>query len=60
VIINNGVWIAADCFIGPGVEIGANALIGARSSVFKNMPASFVCTGTPCRPRYRREINQSS
>ncbi|MFS8120298.1 MAG: hormogonium polysaccharide biosynthesis acetyltransferase HpsU [Microcoleus sp.] len=59
VIINNGVWIAADCFIGPGVEIGANALIGARSSVFKNMPASFVCTGTPCRPRYQREINQS-
>lgn len=59
VIINNGVWIAADCFIGPGVEIGANALIGARSSVFKNMPASFVCTGTPCHPRYRREINQS-
>ena len=56
VIINNGVWIAADCFIGPGVEIGANALIGARSSVFENMPASFVCTGTPCRPRYRREI----
>jgi len=60
VIINNGVWIAADCFIGPGVEIGANALIGARSSVFKNMPASFVCTGTPCHPRYRREINTSS
>ncbi|MEG3939699.1 hormogonium polysaccharide biosynthesis acetyltransferase HpsU [Microcoleus sp. S36b_A3] len=60
VIINNGVWIAADCFIGPGVEIGANALIGARSSVFKNMPAGFVCTGTPCHPRYLREINQSS
>ncbi|MCW6053550.1 hormogonium polysaccharide biosynthesis acetyltransferase HpsU [Lyngbya sp. CCAP 1446/10] len=60
VIINHGVWIAADCFIGPGVEIGANALIGARSSVFKNMPAGFVCTGNPCRPRYQREINQSS
>jgi len=60
VIINNGVWIAADCFIGPGVEIGANALIGARSSVFRNMPAGFICTGTPCRPRCQREINQSS
>jgi putative colanic acid biosynthesis acetyltransferase WcaF len=59
VIINHGVWIAADCFIGAGVEIGANALIGARSSVFKNMPASFVCTGTPCHPRYRREIKKS-
>jgi putative colanic acid biosynthesis acetyltransferase WcaF len=60
VIINNGVWIAADCFIGPGVEIGANTLIGARSSVFENMPAGFVCTGTPCRPRYPREIHKSS
>ncbi|AFZ08085.1 hypothetical protein Osc7112_3739 [Oscillatoria nigro-viridis PCC 7112] len=60
IIIHNGVWIAADCFIGPGVEIGANALIGARSSVFKNMPAGFICTGTPCRPRCQREINKSS
>jgi len=60
VIINHGVWIATDCFIGPGVEIGANALIGARSSVFKNMPAGFVCMGTPCRPCARREIKKSS
>ncbi len=60
VIINHGVWIATDCFIGPGVEIGANALIGARSSVFKNMPAGFVCMGTPCRPCTRREIKKSS
>jgi putative colanic acid biosynthesis acetyltransferase WcaF len=59
VIVNNGVWIAADCFVGPGVEIGANALIGARSSVFKDMPAGFVCTGTPCLPRYRREIRKN-
>jgi putative colanic acid biosynthesis acetyltransferase WcaF len=60
VIINHGVWIATDCFVGPGVEIGANALIGARSSVFKNMPADFVCMGTPCRPCARREIKKSS
>jgi putative colanic acid biosynthesis acetyltransferase WcaF len=59
IIINNGVWIATDCFIGPSVEIGANSLIGARSSVFKNMPVGFVCMGTPCRPRYRREIHKS-
>ena len=56
ITIGNGVWVAADCFIGPGVEIGSNALIGARSSVFENMPATFICMGTPCRPRYPREI----
>ncbi len=54
IAIGNGVWIATDCFIGPGVKIGANALIGTRSSVFKNMPEGQVCFGSPCRPRYQR------
>lgn len=52
--IGNGVWIAADCFIGLGVQIGANAVIGARSTVFTNIPTGQVSWGTPCRPRYRR------
>ncbi len=55
IIIGNGVWIAADSFIAPGVEIGANAVIGARSSVFSNIPHGQVCWGTPCRPQYSRQ-----
>ncbi|OKH22963.1 colanic acid biosynthesis acetyltransferase WcaF [Hydrococcus rivularis NIES-593] len=54
IIIGNGVWIAADCFIGCGVKIGANAAIGARSSVFSDIPEQQVAWGTPCRPRYPR------
>jgi putative colanic acid biosynthesis acetyltransferase WcaF len=54
ITIGNGVWVAADCFIGPGVEIGANAVIGARSSVFTKMPSGQVCLGSPCRPQYPR------
>ncbi|AFY77763.1 MAG: colanic acid biosynthesis acetyltransferase WcaF [Hydrococcus sp. C42_A2020_068] len=54
IIIGNGVWIAADCFIGCGVKIGANAAIGARSSVFSHIPEQQVAWGTPCRPRYPR------
>lgn len=54
IMIGNGVWIAADCFIGPGVKIGANALIGTRSTVLKNMPEGQVCFGSPCLPRYPR------
>lgn len=57
IAIGNGAWIAADCFIGPGVQIGANALIGARSSVFSNMPEGQVCWGTPCRCHYPRAIS---
>lgn len=59
IIINNGVWVATDCFIAPGVEIGAHAVIGARSSVFGNMPSQQVCWGTPAYPRYQRQIRQS-
>ncbi|MGL5083415.1 MAG: hormogonium polysaccharide biosynthesis acetyltransferase HpsU [Microcoleaceae cyanobacterium] len=56
IVIQDGVWVAADCFIAPGIEIGANAVIGARSSVFSNMPAGQVCLGTPCLPRYARQM----
>jgi len=56
ITIGNGAWIATDCFIAPGVEIGAYSVIGARSSVFGNIPPQQVCWGTPCRPHYQREI----
>lgn len=55
--VGNGAWIATDCFVAPGVQIGANAVIGARSSVFSNIPAEQVSWGTPCRPRYPRQMN---
>lgn len=54
--IGNGAWIATDCFIAPGVKIGANAVIGTRSSVFNDIPEAQVAWGTPCRPHYRREM----
>lgn len=59
IIIEDGAWVAADCFVGLGVHIGANAVIGARSSVFKNMPSGQVCLGNPCRPCYPRFQSQA-
>ncbi len=56
--IENGVWVATDCFVAPGVQIGANAVIGARSSVFASMPMGYVCMGTPCHPKYPRKMKQ--
>lgn len=50
ITVGDGVWIAADVFVAPGVTIGDNAVIGARSSVFHNMPANTICFGHPCRP----------
>lgn len=57
IAIGNGAWIATDCFIAPGVKIGANAVIGARSSVFRSMPAQYICWGSPCKPHSLREIS---
>jgi len=48
--IGDNVWIAAEAFVGPGVEIGELAVIGARSVVTKDQPARMVCAGVPCRP----------
>lgn len=52
--VGGQVWIAADCFIGPGVTIGDGSVIGARSVVFGDMPAGMICFGHPCRPKRQR------
>lgn len=58
IAIGNGVWVATDCFVGPGVEIGANTIVGARSSVFRSLPAGQVCWGSPCRAHHPRTMKK--
>lgn len=55
VTIGPQAWLAADVFVAPGVTVGEGAVIGARSSVFKDMPAGMVCMGHPCVPVKKRE-----
>lgn len=43
-------WIATDVYVAPGVSIGSGNVIGARSSVFSDLPDGMVCLGSPCRP----------
>ncbi|MBD3880204.1 colanic acid biosynthesis acetyltransferase WcaF [Phormidium tenue FACHB-886] len=57
VVIGNGAWVASNCFIAPGTQIGANAVIGACSAVFRDMPNQHVCWGNPCCPRRLREMH---
>jgi len=54
IVVGDGVWIAADVFVAPGITIGDNAVIGARSSVFHDMPVGTICYGSPCRPVKKR------
>ncbi|NHQ88512.1 colanic acid biosynthesis acetyltransferase WcaF [Iodobacter sp. HSC-16F04] len=55
IIVEDQAWLATDVFVSPGVTIGHNSVIGARSSVFKSMPAGMVCMGSPCRVVKKRE-----
>jgi putative colanic acid biosynthesis acetyltransferase WcaF len=56
ITIGSECWVAAEAFIGPGVEIGNGAVIGARSVVTRNMPEWMVCAGNPCQPIKVRSI----
>tara|TARA_R110002072_G_scaffold96968_10_gene213108 strand:+ start:231 stop:782 length:552 start_codon:yes stop_codon:yes gene_type:complete len=47
--IRDQVWIATDVFIAPGITIGKGSVVGARSSVFKNIPSNKVCAGSPSK-----------
>ena len=47
--IGDGVWVAADSFIGPGVRIGNNAVVGARAAVFRDLDPDKVYGGNPAK-----------
>jgi putative colanic acid biosynthesis acetyltransferase WcaF len=57
--IGDQVWIAADVFVGPGVTVGEGCLVGARSSVFHDLPAGMVCFGSPAEPVKPRPVAQA-
>lgn len=56
--IGSEVWIATDVFISPGTQIGDGAVIGARSSVFSDMPGGMICYGNPAKPHKKRVSRQ--
>lgn len=45
--IHDQIWVAADAFIGPNVNIEEGAVIGARASVFKDVKSWTVVGGNP-------------
>jgi acetyltransferase-like isoleucine patch superfamily enzyme len=45
IIIEDGVWVAANCLILAGVTIHKNALIGAGSVITKDVPENSIIVG---------------
>ncbi|WP_257895141.1 acyltransferase [Croceibacter atlanticus] len=49
IVIGNGVWIGANVFINPGINIGNNAVIGANSVVTKDIKENSIVGGVPAK-----------
>jgi len=56
IVIGRRCWIAVDVFVAPGVTIPDGVVVGARSSVFGDLPPWTVCVGTPARPIRPRKL----
>lgn len=49
IVICDEAWVCADAFIGPNVQIGNRAIVGAASVVMKDVIASDVVCGNPAK-----------
>jgi putative colanic acid biosynthesis acetyltransferase WcaF len=54
ITIGTDCWIAADVFVGPDVTIGDGTIVGARASVFSNLPSNVIAGGNPAKPLKER------
>ncbi|AJR02868.1 acyl transferase [Siansivirga zeaxanthinifaciens CC-SAMT-1] len=56
IVIEDGCWLATDVFVAPGVLIETGTVVGARSSVFKDLKAFSIYAGSPAKFLKKREI----
>lgn len=56
IVLRRGAWIGSRAFIGMGVEIGENAVVGATASVYKNVEPWAVVGGNPAKVIKKRTI----
>lgn len=50
IVVRDYAWIAADAFVGPNVEVGEGALLGARTCAMKNLDQWTIYAGNPAQP----------
>lgn len=50
ITIGDKCWLATDVYVAPSISIGDFTVVGARSSVFSNLPSNKVCVGSPAKP----------
>jgi len=49
ITVRGGSWIAAQAFVGPGVEVGEGSMVSAGSVVTQNVPPRTIVRGNPAQ-----------
>jgi putative colanic acid biosynthesis acetyltransferase WcaF len=49
ITIGDSCWLATDVFVTPGITISDGAIVGARSSVFRDIDANTINAGAPSK-----------
>ena len=49
IVIGDRAWVAAAAYIGPGVVVGADSIVGARATVVKDVVPGEIVAGNPAR-----------
>lgn len=55
ITIGDGVWVCADAFVGPGVQVGAGAIVAARAVVIHDVADRTIVAGNPACPVKTRD-----
>ncbi|WP_029594811.1 WcaF family extracellular polysaccharide biosynthesis acetyltransferase [Exiguobacterium chiriqhucha] len=56
ILVNDATWIAADCFIFPGVILGEGSVVSARSTLKDCTEPWYIYDGNPAKKIKKREI----
>lgn len=59
IVLRRGAWIGTSAFIGMGVEIGKNAVVGATASVYNNVEPWTIVGGNPAKVIKKRKTKQN-
>ncbi len=49
IVIGDRAWVAAAAYIGPGVAVGADSVVGARATVVHDVVPGEIVAGNPAR-----------
>ena len=57
ITVGRGVWVCAAAFLGPGITVGDNVIVGARAVVMKDVPEGVIVAGNPARVVKQRPMD---